>query len=605
MLLTRQTNKTNIIFDFEVFPEWWVCCFRSAEDGLETSYISSDDYGYVALLQDKLRKHRLIGFNCKMYDLLIYNAILCNVKPEGVYKISQDIISGKKTNWTENFNHYRWDWIDLFNDWKYGSLKMYEASKGLSIVESSIPFGKKNLTDEDKKEIISYCFADTWATYSLWKDREDYFGIHKFVSEKYGIPLNKAYQKTMQSLTATAMKAQSTPDDFVEDKTQDIYVLDYIYEILKLSPFDYIASLSDDDDRVFMFDGDRFMTGVGGVHSDYDYPVIAESDDKHQLWTIDFTQYYPNMLTKFKLTPRSVPMEGVEIYVDMIHKVEQLKAAIAEEHDAAKKKVMKSERNKYKVLINAVTGAMRSKFSKFYDPSRVITMCAVGQFLLIAIVEDLKKTFPGTEILQTNTDGAYMMMPKDADVVAKMQSIMDRIKFAIEVEPGQKMIQRDVNNYIWLTPDGKAKTKGAWTYSERPDFSPLKYAVAHKAVYELLVNDKPIEDTVREDRDIMDFVCCAKTGSTFEDTVYITTSGEQPTTATNRFVASKNVRYGILQKIKFDDQKGESRSVVPDCPPNCLLLNNDISTYNFDDLNIDYDYYIKFAYDLLPNFYRF
>lgn len=600
-----------MLFDFEVFPQWWCVCFRSSDEPSFIYVVSSDVKGYVELLRGILQKYRLIGFNCKMYDLIIYNAILSDQSPESVYQVSQDLIHDVKTKWTSTFNHYRWDWIDLYNDWKYGSLKMYEANSGMSIKESSVPFGKMNLTEDEKLDIINYCHADTMASYQLWLDRKDYFGIHEFVSKRYGVPPTKAFQKTMASLTAEAMKTNKPTDIFPEDKRKSIYVLDYIESVLHTDPFNYLL-VDSKAERNFTFDGDKFILGVGGVHSTLFEPqtpkekvdgvlTIAESNRDMQIWTIDFTQYYPNMLTKFDLMPRSVPVVGVQCYEDMIVKVKSLKEAINAESDSGKAAIMNSERDKYKVLINAVSGAMRSKYSKFYDPARIITMCATGQFLLIAIAVDLKKSFPGSEIIQTNTDGLYMYVPTKYDVQCKMDEIMHNIKFDIEVEKADKIIQHDVNNYI-LLHGKKAKTKGSWCYEKRSKYKPLFFPVCRKAVFEYFVHGTPIEDTVRNDRDIMDFVRCVKTGSaSFDETVLRVGDVDVPTNMTNRFIASTKVKNASLLKVKNNADGTKSYVSVSVSVNNCMLLNDTIDSYNFDELGIDYDFYIKFAKGLIPD----
>ena len=605
MSLTQLINeRRNVIFDFEVFPEWWVCVFRDTEDPDTTFEISSETPNYVSKFKTALAKYRLIGFNIKMYDLLVLNAIINFLQPKDVYQVSQDLINDIDTAWTKTFAHYKWDWIDLFNDWKFGSLKMYEANSGLSIVETSIPFGKTNLTDDEKAEIIKYCKADTWATYKLWMDRRDYFTIHEFVAEQYNVPLRKAYQKTMQALTAEAMQAQKPALISAEDKRKDIYVLDYIDSIIHRSPFDYLLP-ENSEEKVFMVDGDKFYLGVGGVHSDYDEPIIVRSNEESTLYSIDVTQYYPNMLTKFKLMPRSVPQIGVSIFQGMIDKVKSLKVEMNACSDLTEAKKLKSKRDKYKVLINAVSGAMRSKYSKFYDPSRIITMCAVGQFLLISVVIEIKQKCPGVEILQTNTDGAYLLIPnKYKDEFLKiMDNVMALSKLEFEIDKGDVLIQRDVNNYAFVKGN-KVKWKGSWIYDARPAFRPSLFAISHIAVLKNLLYDIPIEETIRNEKDIMNFVACAKTGK-FDETLYDNGEVMTPTSNVNRFIASKKVKQGLLFKVKYDEDGTMRKSLVPNCPPNAMLLNEDIGTYNIEDLEIDYDFYIKYAYELMPNFHTF
>ena len=203
-------------------------------------------------------------------------------------------------------------------------------------------------------------------------------------------------------------------------------------------------------------------------------------------------------------------------------------------------KQAKSLRDKYKVLINAVSGAMRNKYSKFYDPSRIITMCAVGEFLLIAVVKDLKKQFPGTEVLQTNTDGAFLYVPNWEGFEEAVEKINKRIGFTFEVDAGKMLVQNNVNNYIFVKDNGQAKSKGSWVYPKRDRLKPASYAISHIAAFKLLIDGTPIEETVRNCTDIMDFAMCVKSGSTFERTIYKTNNQELEVNNTNRFVVSRS-----------------------------------------------------------------
>lgn len=595
----------NLIFDCEVFASFWCICTLDMNN--VKGLITSDDLDAQQRVKRLIINNRLIGFNCRQYDLIILNAISMGLSTNRVRQVSDDIINNLETPWTKTFNHYRWDWIDLFNDWRFGSLKMYEANQGLAIVESSIPFTKQELTDAEKAEIISYCQYDVAATMCLWQARRNYFSIHEFVSAKYGVPLRKAYQRTMQSLVAEATNTLKPTNIMPEDKREDIYVLDYIYEQLgsDLDIFKFLVA-SDSDERMFLHNGTMYTLGVGGVHSDYGQPIDVTSGKEFNIFGLDFTQYYPNMLLKFNLMPRSMNEEGIAIFQGMVNEVKRLKTevkALYREQRIEDAEAANNARDRYKVLINAPSGAMRNKYSKFFDPARIVTMCCVGQFLLIAIVADMQKTFPGTDVLQTNTDGAFIMVPvkySSKAVHDKLESIKALINFDIELDDCQRMIQRDVNNYLLVESDGKVKSRGSWAYKERDSFKPASYAICHKAVYNLMLFDQPIEETIRSSTNVMDFVRCAKTGGTFEKTVLvIKDDAEVEQNNVNRFVASLTPD-GMLYKVK--DGK---RNRVPDCPNNCKLLNNAINEYKFEDLNIDYDFYIKYAYELIPNFYTF
>ena len=596
------TKRTKLIFDFEVFPEWWCCCTRLVSNPDMTNCITSDQPNAIGKISQLIDDYCLVGFNDKAYDLLIMYAIKNGLLPPEVYRVSEDIISNKKTNWTSHFGHYRWNWIDLYNDWRYGSLKMFEANQGMSIVESSVPFGTCNLTVEEKTDIIRYCHADTFASYKLYQYRKDYFGIHELISDKYDVPLQKAYQKTMQALAAEAMKAVKATDISYEDKDADIYVLDYIRSILDGVDIDFDVTDEDMEDMYYVYDGDRFKLGLGGIHSDYGDSIVVDSDKDKTIYAIDAAQYYPHLQYNFKLLPRTVSDIGRDIFKGMIDIVYDLKmhvAALEQEGRYDEAAAANTERDKYKVLINAVSGAQRNRWSKFYDPTRVITMCLVGQYFLIAIAVDLKKSFPGTEILQTNTDGIYVLVPNQYDVESKIKSIGDKFNFKFDVERARKLIQRNVNNYILIKDNGHVKTKGSWAYGKRNSLKPPQYPITHIAVFELMVHGTPIADTIRSCKDIMNFACCVKSGHTFEKTVYTAFDNDMEVNNTNRYVVSKHGQ-GTLYKIKDG-----SKNRFPDCPNNIILINDDISTYRIEQLDIDYDFYIDYANKLLPNFMYF
>ena len=304
-------------------------------------------------------------------------------------------------------------------------------------------------------------------------------------------------------------------------------------------------------------------------------------------------------LMNFDLMPRGMDEAGKRIFGDMIKAVRDLKVKVAEYEAAGNfesAKQAKSLRDKYKVLINAVSGAMRNKYSKFYDPSRIITMCAVGEFLLIAVVNDLKKQFPGTEVLQTNTDGAFLYVPNWEGFEEAVEKINKRIGFTFEVDAGKMLVQNNVNNYIFVKDNGQAKSKGSWVYPKRDRLKPASYAISHIAAFKLLLDGTPIEETVRNCTDIMDFAMCVKSGTSFERTIYKTNNQELEVNNTNRFVVSRR-GIGTLYKIKDG-----SAHRFPDCPDNIILINGDISEYNLKDLDIDYDFYIRYAHELIPNF---
>ena len=86
------TKLINIIFDFEVFPNWWCCCTRRVDTPEKISVITSDDPAAVRNLRLLIANCRLIGFNIRSYDLYILYAIVSGCTPSEVYEVSDNII---------------------------------------------------------------------------------------------------------------------------------------------------------------------------------------------------------------------------------------------------------------------------------------------------------------------------------------------------------------------------------------------------------------------------------------------------------------------------------------------------------------------------------
>ena len=148
-------------FDFEVFPNWWCCVFGDLpEDWKENKVteaikdtfkvVSSDSPTARDDLMNLLMEKDIVksGYNIKQYDLIIANAIRQGLTPQEV-KIVNDLIINPNIAY-ESKEHYMLrsyiykrisaiDYVDLMDDCT-GSLKEKEATLGLNVLESNIPF---------------------------------------------------------------------------------------------------------------------------------------------------------------------------------------------------------------------------------------------------------------------------------------------------------------------------------------------------------------------------------------------------------------------------------------------------------------------------------
>jgi hypothetical protein len=173
-----------------------------------------------------------------------------------------------------------------------------------------------------------------------------------------------------------------------------------------------------------------------------------------------------------------------------------------------------------------------------------------------------------------------------------------------------KVIQKDVNNYIGIMPDGKFKTKGGFvSLYKGGNFKTNSLQIIHKAIVDYLVKGVSPEDTINGETDIFKFQQIVKTGGTFEGSYHYVNGVREQIQKVNRIYAVSDPKYGqvvkgkwITEKRRKDKATGKmisepvdppvwSESTVPECPDHTFIDNENVLTV--DDL--DKSYYIEMA----------
>ena len=197
-----------IVFDIEVFPQWW-CIVYSNPENTQVGVIQSTDSDYMKRINDIRYGKCLIGFNIKRYDLRILHLIISGGDPTDVHALSKAIIDNNETYPFNNYFYWRkFNFSDLYDDWRYGSLKAFESNIGMSIKESSISFDKRDLTDTEKEEIISYCKHDVKATCKLLEVRREYVDAKKMLANTFSLNLAQSLKSTVAKLGASVLGAK-------------------------------------------------------------------------------------------------------------------------------------------------------------------------------------------------------------------------------------------------------------------------------------------------------------------------------------------------------------------------------------------------------------
>ena len=242
--------------------------------------------------------------------------------------------------------------------------------------------------------------------------------------------------------------------------------------------------------------GFTFVFGLGGIHGSVESEII-ESDAEHVIVDLDVTSYYPNLAIVNGFHPAHLGKEFVSIYK---HLFEQRKQYPKKSAESAM----------LKLALNGVYGDSNNQFSVFYDPLYTMTITLNGQLLLCLLAEGLM-TIPGLRLIQVNTDGLTVRVPRTHKVLVDLARMAWQERTGLNLEEAiyKAMMIRDVNNYIGVFEDGSTKRKGAYEYKMGWHQNAGGLVIA-KVAEKVLVEGAPIRQTVQQWPDIMDFMLRTK-----------------------------------------------------------------------------------------------
>lgn len=600
-------TKDIVVFDWEVFPHWNCMVYNiyNGTDNIEFGVITSDDENYVTELRRISKLGYLVGFNIKGYDMQIFNFACMGYTPEELYIHNQKIINSNDGKWKDLSFWRKYEFSDLLDDLKtMGSLKQFESNTGLLIKESDIPFGKENLSEEDKKEIIEYCKHDVFATNKLVGARWGYLNAKANCSRLSDLNEAECIKNTAAKVCAKMLHAKQ------KENLNDPY-----YEIPeKLKPLfkskihpTIIAQfegteLSNDFSYEVRYLKNNFVYGAGGIHSTYEDSLYSISDENYILVNADFENLYPSLLVVYNYYASGIPEEGKERFQFLLSECRRLKKHLKEMRKQGlsgtdEYKEAFGLRDSIKLILNASTGAMRQEYSPLYDPQNIIALCMTGQLLatcMAKIVFDL-----GALVIQTNTDGILFRIKRNKlqDCYRALQEFSEYIEIPLDIDEEYAVFQKNVNNYILLSePNAKPKLKGRWAKKSGSDvpLTPLNAPVINDSIIDYYCKNIPIEDTVRKRMKPLDFMMTTMKGPTYDGVLYASENGEIDTTNINRVYATINKSRGTLYKYKIQDGKIIKHDKIASIPDNCTLY-NDAVTDKTNLIDIDYDWYIRAA----------
>lgn len=578
-----------IIYDTEVFKYDWLICWLDTKTR-KTYHIVNDSKKLLDFY--KFYKNDIwVGYNSRNYDVFIVQGILCGFNP---YDISTFIIEKERKGWEYSRLFTKFPIINYDTSVGFRSLKELEAFMGHDIRETSVPFDiDRKLTEQEIKETIGYCKHDVMEAFEVLIETSEEFESHIGLVNEFELGLHNL-SKTKAQLSAKILGAVMKPHD-------DEFEISFppTLEIGKYSNvvdwFNTWAAESKDysDSYDTIINGVPHTIGFGGLHG-----AVKNYVGDGYFLMCDVASYYPAMMIEYNYLSRNVvsPIKFKQIRDERI--------------------VMKRAKDKRqlprKIVLNSTFGASKDKYNPLYDPLQANNICIGGQVLLIDLLDKLDGK---CELIQSNTDGILVKLrSKDdkAEIMKICNTWSERTGMELEFDEYVKVIQKDVNNYIIVEESGKMKRKGAFVKKLHKLDNDLP--IVNKAVVDYLVYGTPVEKTIMECDQLIDFQKITKVSRkydyAFKEDFYKplvkfykqdevqNMYGEILHERVFRCFASKDSNDGTLYK-KHKDKTTVDKT--PATPEKCRIVND-----NVVDLKVptwlDKEWYIKEASDRVKAF---
>lgn len=328
------------------------------------------------------------------------------------------------------------------------SLKKWQQLNGVPVFRTPVPFDREILTEEDKRAVAHYCRYDVASVVRLISEKEgsgNLLGRAGLIAErpekmKWGMTkpkLSEIYLDADKKLCPK--KTDPWPNGGVVRVPDCVRIEKYtgVLEFFR-KPAEELAASSYSCDIM----GREHNFGIGGLHSDCDEPERFSGD----IWDVDAGSLYPSIMIEYGLTPRSVPDP------EAFKRLKERRIVLKKKKDPMA--------DALKIVLNSTFGATKNEFSGLYDPYVGLSVCVVGQLLLVDLLERLE---PFVEtLIQSNTDGLYLKLNDKAGADGAIAEFEKRTGMTMEWERYDFMYQHNVNNYVArLAKDGSLKLKGA------------------------------------------------------------------------------------------------------------------------------------------------
>ena len=634
-------NKVILVYDIEVFQNIFHCAIKDTETGKITLFEISNRKNQLQELVEFFKEFENVegswnnsyttnyqfntnkifaGYNNIHYDNPIINYIIdyYNVMKDktyieickSIFNLSKTILNSKEgeegiwkkwkyQQWFESFDiltmlystQLRVGLKEMQVTMQYPNVQEFVYDWDIPLVESKFDeMIQYNINDvESTSELLDRCKKDIELRIAI----EDEYGVRVLSKDGVNIGMKIITQKYLEKTGQTwwDIKDLRSPMDKIPLKDVILPFVKYDSPILK-DMLDTLKKQTVSPGRKgyeykFIFNNLRYTIGVGGIHSVNDPEIIIPKEDEY-LIDCDVASLYPSMLIQHKFYPKHLGPEFLEIY-----------SKIREERLEAKHNGDKVKNETLKFALNGLSGNLQNEHNFCYSPFAVMQIRVNGQLLLLMLAEKLVEI--GCKIIQANTDGLFLICKKNKyEEYQKVCKEWEKLtKLELEEDRFEAMYQYAINDYI-AVKEGYHKTKDKKLIKTKGMFitevllgKGLSPKIIPEAIINYFVDNIPVEETIKNCKDIRKFLKAEKTGKQW--TVEYNDKIQQ---RINRFYVSNNGYY--LWKFKTDSGVKEYQNMLKGY---AVTLHN--TFYSDEDLQWKYAQGETFEsiYDINYNYY--
>ena len=514
-------------FDTEVYRDFYLLKFKDAATGEVHTFEMYPEQVYDELgmldtptpakvldikgVRRLIASCTLLSFNGINYDMPLLSLALNGADCATIKKNSDAIIKNNIKYWQLGIDIVECDHIDIIEVAPgIASLKAYCGRLHSRRIQDLPIEPDAEIMPSDRAQLDAYCENDLDTLLDLFNKLRPQIELRERMGQMYGLDLRS---KSDAQIAEAVIRHEVEKRGGFKLKKQDPFR--FAGDTFKYKPPEFVRMREDIAaaiaGSVFTIESNgtvrtpealgklkitigasTYKMGIGGLHST-EKRAVHRSDDDHIVVDRDVASYYPSIILNCGLRPIHMGVYFPQVYRELVER--RLKA----KHDGDKVTA-----DALKITINGSFGKFGSPYSILYSPTLLIQTTVTGQLSLLMLIEALEAK--GISVVSANTDGIVIKCRRDRawELETTIWEWEAATGFVTEETEYSAIYSRDVNNYVAIKPGGGFKLKGVYAPAGLQKNPTSEICIG--AVVRHLVDGAPIEQSVRECKDIRKFV---------------------------------------------------------------------------------------------------